>query len=67
MKRYIVWNENKTEGYITDDKQDARTAREGKKHRRSSGQVGYSTLALAFYEAYGDDELPPIEEVDLPE
>lgn len=30
MKRYIVWNENKTEGYITDDKQDAKTAREGK-------------------------------------
>ena len=65
-KKYIVWNEDRSEGFVTDDRRDAETARKGKKHRRSTGQIGYSTLALAFFEAYGEDKLPPIQEVEIP-
>lgn len=44
---YIVWNETRTEGYITDDLEDAEYASSGK-------QAGWSapTLGVAFREAY---------------
>jgi len=48
---HIVWNAQKTEGYITDNEDDATYA--------SSGMVcgvGASTIAEAMREAYAQDE-----------
>jgi hypothetical protein len=51
-KRYhIVWNERKTEGYITDDENDATYAQSGMQI-----SAGVSTLAEALRESYADDD-----------
>lgn len=51
-KRYhIVWNERKTEGYITDDEGDATYAQSGMRIN-----AGVSTLAEALREQYADDD-----------
>lgn len=48
---YIVWNESKTEGYITDDEDDAEFARVGWLAKASC-----STLAQAMRETYANDD-----------
>jgi len=53
----IVWNETKTEGFITDDADDAQFAIDG---FRASFAV--SSVAEAFREAYAYDD----EEIELP-
>lgn len=61
-KFWIVWNEAKNEGFITDDEDDAIAC-----EARAAGlrQAITSTVGEAFAEAYEDDELS-IEEVELP-
>ena len=49
MTYYIVWNESKREGFITDDLTDAVEAKTGE-----HGQIG-STLAASFSEIYEED------------
>lgn len=61
---YITWNEDRSEGFITDDRGDAVTARTGKK-RRHRGYTSASTAAMAFFDTYGDDKLPPIQKVEI--
>lgn len=63
-KYYIAWSEARTEGFITDDRKDASSARTGKK-RRHNGYSSISTVAEAFHEAYSDDNMPPVETVEL--
>lgn len=58
-KFYIVWNEARNEGFITDDEQDALACLHG------GNRYGGSTLGIAMSETYEDDELA-LEEVDLP-
>lgn len=50
MKRYIVWNEDKTEGFITDDLRDAEMVKKGK------FKSPYTTAGHAFFECYDDQE-----------
>lgn len=57
---YIVWNEAKNEGFITDDENDANACC----HRRRRALS--STVGDAFAEAYEDDNMT-IEVVTLPE
>ena len=59
-KYWIVWNENRSEGFITDDKMDADSA---------ATYGGTSTVGLAFWESYGDDEglsELEVEEIEIP-
>lgn len=65
VKRYIVWNADRSEGFVTEDKNDALTAQRGKKRRRSPGIIGASALALEFFNLYGEDK-PEIQEVEIP-
>ncbi len=61
---FIVWNEARNEGFITDDAADAQSAVTG----RPNYDLGYpssSTVGSAFREAYEDDTLS-IEQVELP-
>jgi hypothetical protein len=67
-KRYIAWNENKTEGVIFDRKIDADCALDGK-HRADpdvGGLVCISSLAEAFFEIYGADNCT-LEEIESPD
>lgn len=48
---YIVWNHTRTEGFITDDHNDALFAAEGLSPRNGSSTVGET-----FRECYTDDE-----------
>ncbi len=57
-KFYIVWNEARNEGFITDDEFDASLCARGEIR---SG----STVGIAFSEAYDDDERV-LQEVLLP-
>jgi len=52
-KFYIVWNETRTEGFITNDPDDAETASTGFRSKFAT-----STVGEAFYEAYSDDGEP---------
>ena len=62
-KRYIVWNADRTEGFVTDLKEDAIHAHTGKRPR---GRPHSSSLALNFHEYYGEDmPLPPIDEIEI--
>lgn len=56
---YIVWNGARNEAFVTDDRDDAEQAATGE-----HGVIG-STLAEAFYEAYGDDEALKVEEITV--
>lgn len=51
MKRYVVWNSDKTEGFITDDYSDAIATFNG------VFESPYSGLGYEFYERYGEDEM----------
>jgi hypothetical protein len=53
---FICWNEDKTEGFVTTDKDDAKSAKTGKPHRKL-GYTSISTAAEAFYNTYCDDAL----------
>ena len=48
-QNYIVWNAARNEAFVTDEYKDAETAVNG-------GDEG-STVALAFNEAYSDEDL----------
>lgn len=62
---FIVWNEGRSEGFITNDKVDAKGTVSGKPTRHR-GYVSCSTAGSAFHEAYDDDKLT-IQEIELPE
>lgn len=51
MKRYIVWNASKSEGFVTDDYSDAVCVFNG------AFENGHSALGYEFYQHYGDDEM----------
>lgn len=58
MKKYhIVWNKSRTEGFITDDEDDAEYASSGMRCG-----VGVSCIAEAMRETYCDDD----EDEELP-
>jgi len=48
---YIVWNEGRTEGFITDDADDAKQALRGRFRNPSSA------LGNAFFDCYSDDDI----------
>ena len=61
-KFHIVWNETKTEGFITDDADDARFASTGE----MSGGFGVSTIGEAFQDCYGGgDKALTVQEVEI--
>ncbi|MBX8803369.1 hypothetical protein HBA92_21845 [Ochrobactrum sp. MR28] len=45
---YIIWNENRSEGFVTDDYSDATQVFEG------NFQNGHTSLGFAFHESYGE-------------
>ena len=55
MKMYIVWNENRTEGFITDDEQLAYEVRKGSDTNCVDRHGYVSKVAVAFCEAHADD------------
>lgn len=57
-KYYIVWNGPKSEGFITDDKQDAKRAKSGK-----TGTIN-SSLGSFFYDCY-DHQKITIQEIEI--
>lgn len=68
-KYYIVWNGDRTEGFVTDEHGAALNA-----HHNTGeyweGSIGRSTLGIAFAECYREDDddidgAPDIEEVEL--
>lgn len=61
-KYYIVWNGDKSEGFITDSYGAALNADQAVTHH-NEGFIGNSTLGLSFVEIYRDDD----EEGDYPE
>jgi hypothetical protein len=61
---WIAWNEAKTEGFITDDKVDAQSARTGK-CRRARGYSSISSVADAFHDCYEDDKFPRIQKIEI--
>lgn len=63
-KYFIVWNENRSEGYITDDPEDADYTATG-----FSSSFGQSTLGVAFRESYAEDEESDefeVQEIEIP-
>lgn len=64
MKRYIAWNKARNEGVVFDNKADAKSATTGRPSR-THGYASTASLALAFFESYGDEKCT-IEEVELP-
>lgn len=60
-KFWIVWNESKTEGFITDDRRDALFTSEG-----IPGRFGNPTVGEAFRESYADDDCAlPMHEIEI--
>jgi len=57
---YIAWNSAKTEGFITDDRDDCMRAL-GRKPRGNME----STLGSYFRKTYSKDNLPPIQTVKV--
>lgn len=55
---YIVWNEGRTEGFVTDSAEDAKQVRNG----RFRG--AYTTAGAAFSEAYDGEDLD-LQNVDI--
>lgn len=53
---FIVWNAAKSEGFITDDEADAKSAKTGKSNY-TLGYPSQSTAGAAFHETYKDDKL----------
>lgn len=60
MKRYIVWNEDKTEGFVTDDKKDALMVFMG------NFSSPYTSAGKAFYDCYEDQDLS-LQEIEIKE
>lgn len=48
---YIVWNEDKTEGFVTDSLNDAKQVQSGK------FRGAYTSAGSAFHETYDSEEL----------
>lgn len=63
---YIAWNEARSEGFVTDSKEDAQSARTGKRRRRH-GYSSISTVAEAFHDAYDGDAFPRIQKIEIAE
>ena len=63
-KYFIVWNDTRSEGFITDDEDDANYTATG-----ISNSFGVTTVGSAFRETYADDkdgvELE-VEEIEIP-
>ena len=62
-KFFIVWNQTKTEGYITDDKRDAQFTSDG-----TPGRYGNPTVGEAFRESYAEDadgKVLPMQEIEI--
>lgn len=57
---YIVWNKQKGEGYVTNDRNDALYVSTGKSKR-----FGVPVVGEAFRDAYEDDDNFEIQEIDL--
>lgn len=63
-KYFIVWNATRSEGFITDDEDDAHYTSTG-----ISNSFGITTVGEAFRESYADDEDGEeleVQEVELP-
>jgi hypothetical protein len=60
---FIVWNSDRSEGFVTDEKADAESAVSGRSNRKL-GYYSQSTAGAAFHEAYEDDRLV-MEEVSI--
>ena len=63
-KLYIVWNENKTQGFVTLDAQLAYEARKGSDTNCCDEDGRQSLLAVAFCDITGEEDCT-IEEVIL--
>jgi 5-methylcytosine-specific restriction endonuclease McrA len=64
MKAYIVWNEARTEGFVTVDKQLAYEVRKSASSNCFDQDGRQSTVGQAFCEAYVDDNCTT-EEVEV--
>ncbi len=53
---FVVWNAARNEAVVFDNRDDAKSATNGKPHRKH-GYMSISSLAEAFYESYGDEKL----------
>jgi hypothetical protein len=62
---YIVWNKDKTEGFVTTDKGVAYEARKGAKTNCFDAEGRVSTLAIRFCDLYSDREDCTIQPIDL--
>lgn len=62
---FILWNVDKSEGFITDNAADIKSARTGKPHREL-GYSSQSSLGAEFYELYGEEGgLPRTQKINL--
>ncbi len=59
-KYYIAWNEDRSEGFITDDPNDAGFARGD-----TAAWLHESALAEEFFNLYGEDDLPEVEQIEI--
>lgn len=64
MKRYIVWNETKTEGFITFDAQLAYEVRKSSDTNCFDEFGNHSAVGVAFCERWFNDNCT-IEEIEL--
>lgn len=58
-KYFIAWNEDKTEGFITDDEDDAQQACSAENKNGA-----WAALGLAFFETYGEQDCS-LQEVEI--
>ena len=61
-KFYIVWNPRRTEGFVTNDPDDALVASTGERLK-----LGTSAVGECFYETYSDDAEPGDFEFEIQE
>jgi len=64
-KVYIVWNNDRTEGFVTADEQMAYEARKGAISNCYSSEGIKSELATRFCEVYSEEEDCTIEEINV--
>lgn len=64
MKAYIVWNENKTEGFVTTDPQLAYEARKGAENNCFYEDGTRSYMATCFCETHSMVQDCTIEEIE---
>jgi hypothetical protein len=60
---FILWNADRSEGFITDSSADAASAVSGEPHW-DEGYPSQSSMGEAFYNFYGEDGVL-VEEIDL--